>query len=328
MKLLYLLESIRNPVFDFFFSTITHIGEETFFLVLAILFFWCVNKREGYYILTVGLVGTVINQGLKLACRIDRPWVKDPSFHPVESAVPEATGYSFPSGHTQNAAGTFGSIALFARRNAMRIASVVIIALVSFSRMYLGVHTPLDVAVSLAVAAVLVFGLYPVFSSEGRFERFMPFVISGAVLLSVALAVYSFTVDPTGIDGANHASAMKNSATLLGCMAGLLLVYPIDRFVTKFETGGKWYAQVIKLALGLLVVLGIKSGLKSPLEALFGNVYVARGIRYFLIVAFAGAVYPAFFKFFAKMRISFLDKLAEKITGSKKKVDTDATFTE
>ena len=59
MEFLYLLESIRNPVFDFIFGTITHIGEETVFLVLAIFFFWCVNKREGYYILTVGLVGTV-----------------------------------------------------------------------------------------------------------------------------------------------------------------------------------------------------------------------------------------------------------------------------
>ena len=39
MQFLYFLEKIRNPVFDFFFSLITHIGEETFFLVIAILFF-------------------------------------------------------------------------------------------------------------------------------------------------------------------------------------------------------------------------------------------------------------------------------------------------
>ena len=67
MSFLYFLESIRNPVLDFFFSLITHIGEETVFLVVAIFFFWCVSKREGYYILTVGLVGTVANQLMKLA---------------------------------------------------------------------------------------------------------------------------------------------------------------------------------------------------------------------------------------------------------------------
>ena len=51
MDFLRLLEKIRNPFFDFFFSLITRIGEETVFLVIAILIFWCINKREGYYVL-------------------------------------------------------------------------------------------------------------------------------------------------------------------------------------------------------------------------------------------------------------------------------------
>ena len=155
MKFLYFLESIRNPVLDFIFSTVTHIGEETVFLAVAILFFWCVNKREGYYILVTGLIGTVVNQWLKLLVRIPRPWVKHPGFTVVESAVEEATGYSFPSGHTQNVAGTFGSIARFTRRNWLRIASLVIIVLVSLSRMYLGVHYPTDVLTSLCVGRCL-----------------------------------------------------------------------------------------------------------------------------------------------------------------------------
>ena len=111
MPFLYFLQSIRNPILDGFFALITHLGEETFFLVIAILFFWCVNKRDGYFILLTGLVGTVINQLAKLFFRIPRPWVLDPNFDIVESARAEATGYSFPSGHTQNIAGTYGTIA-------------------------------------------------------------------------------------------------------------------------------------------------------------------------------------------------------------------------
>ena len=113
MPFLYFLESIRNPVFDAFFALITHLGEETFFLVVAILFFWCINKREGYFILITGLVGTVVNQMAKLFFRIPRPWVLDPNFDIIESARAEATGYSFPSGHTQNIAGTYGAIAAY-----------------------------------------------------------------------------------------------------------------------------------------------------------------------------------------------------------------------
>ena len=111
MEFLYFLEELRNPVCDALFSVITLLGEETVFILLGLLFFWCINKWEGYYILTVGLIGTVFNQFLKLWFRIPRPWVRDPNFTIVESAREAATGYSFPSGHTQSALGSFGSIA-------------------------------------------------------------------------------------------------------------------------------------------------------------------------------------------------------------------------
>ncbi len=312
MQFLYLLEKIRNPVFDFFFSTVTHLGEETVFLVIALLFFWCIGKREGYFMLITCLVGTVINQAAKLIFKIPRPWVKDPDFTIVESAREEATGYSFPSGHTQNATGTFGVIGRTAKHRGVRIASVVIIALVALSRMYLGVHTPHDVVVSLLVGAALVFSLYPLFSSEERFRRFMPFVVIGSCLLAIGLTVFVFTMSPDGVDPHNLKSGMKNSATLLGCTAGLVAVYVTDTKWIRFETDAKWYAQILKFVLGLLGVIAIKSGLSAPLVALFGNEYIARGVRYFLIVIFAGCLWPLSFKLFSRMRIGVLDNIFKK----------------
>lgn len=121
MPILYFFESIRNPVLDFFFSTITHLGEETVFIVLAVIFFWCIDKKQGYYLLTVGFIGTVLNQFLKIFFRIPRPWVKDTSFTIVESARAEATGYSFPSGHTQSSVGVFGAMARWNKNTVLRI---------------------------------------------------------------------------------------------------------------------------------------------------------------------------------------------------------------
>ena len=80
MPFLHFLQGIRNPILDGFFSLVTHLGEETFFLAFAILFFWCINKREGYYILITGLVGTLVNQLAKLFFRGPRPWDLDKSF--------------------------------------------------------------------------------------------------------------------------------------------------------------------------------------------------------------------------------------------------------
>ena len=97
MKFLYFLESIRNPFLDKLFSVITMLGEETVFLAIAIIVFWCFSKRQGYYFMTVGFFGILCNQFLKLICRIPRPWVRDPNFTIVEAARAEATGYSFPA---------------------------------------------------------------------------------------------------------------------------------------------------------------------------------------------------------------------------------------
>ena len=116
MQLLYALESIRTPVWNALMSAVTHLGEETVFMAAALFVFWCVGKRQGYYLLAVGFAGTVLNQFLKLLFRIPRPWVLDENFTIVESARAQATGYSFPSGHTQNAVGTFGGIARFTCR--------------------------------------------------------------------------------------------------------------------------------------------------------------------------------------------------------------------
>ena len=306
---------MRTGVGDFFFATVTHLGEETFFLALAILFYWCISKRQGYYILFTGLIGTVINQFLKILCRIPRPWIIDPNFKPVGAAVEEATGYSFPSGHTQNVAGTYGCIGRYNHQRWLKITCLVIILLVAFSRMYLGVHTPLDVTVSLGIAAALVFGLHFVFRTEESTDKYMPWLIAVSLALAVGFAIYvsllSASDFKSSADLANLASARKNAATLLGCLIGLAVVYPIDRYLVKFDTKARWYSQVIKLCIGVGIVLGIKVGLSKPLVYLFGNEYVARSVRYLLIVGFAGGVWPLTFKRFANLRIEKLERFTE-----------------
>ena len=64
MEFLYLLEKIRFPALDEAMLWITQLGEETAFLVIALVVFWCVNKYLGYYVLSVGFIGTLWNQFL------------------------------------------------------------------------------------------------------------------------------------------------------------------------------------------------------------------------------------------------------------------------
>lgn len=113
-------------------SAVTQLGGEVIFIVAAVVVFWCVSKWEGYYLMTIAFCGTVLNQFLKLICRVPRPWVRDPNFTIVESARAEATGYSFPSGHTQNAIGLFGGMARWGGRRWVRLGLTALALVIAF----------------------------------------------------------------------------------------------------------------------------------------------------------------------------------------------------
>ncbi|MBQ3228523.1 MAG: phosphatase PAP2 family protein [Clostridia bacterium] len=306
MSFLYFLEEIRNPVLDFLFSIVTLFGEETVFMAVGMIVFWCVNKQKGYYLLSVGFVGTVINQFLKITFRVPRPWVKDPNFTIVESAREAASGYSFPSGHTQTSVGLFGGLALKFRNRAVRIASIALCVLVPLSRMYLGVHTPADVGVSIVIALVLIFALAPLFEKAEKSPKVMYallFSLTGIMLAYLLfISFWSFPEEVFHVDNVhNYTSAVKNAYTLTGCMLGFLVVYTVDLKWLKFDTKAVWWVQLIKIAGGLVLVLAVKELLRAPLAAILPENTWARMIRYFLMVVTAGTLWPITFKYFAKL---------------------------
>ena len=299
MQFLYLLEKIRIPVLNEFMLLITRLGEETAFLVAALIVFWCVDKYKGYFVLGVGLMGTLVSQFMKLLFRVDRPWVKDPNFTILEQAREAAGGYSFPSGHTQSAVGTFGSVAAATKQRTVRIVCIAAAVLVGLSRMYVGVHTPADVIVGALISVVLILILQPLMLGE---KKKIHWVFAAMLLLSAAFTLYvQLYPFPADLDAHNYESALKNSYTLLGCCSGVLVVYFVDEKKLHFTTKAIWWAQILKVVLGLAAVLAVKEGLRSPLEALFAGHLAARAVRYFLIVIMAGIVWPLSFRWFGKL---------------------------
>lgn len=297
MDILYALEKIRTPFWNGVMSAVTQLGGEVIFIVAAVVVFWCVSKWEGYYLMTIAFCGTVLNQFLKLICRVPRPWVRDPNFTIVESVRAEATGYSFPSGHTQNAIGLFGGMARWGGRRWVRLGLTTLALVIAFSRMYLGVHTPADVGVSLVLAAALVLGLYPLMRRAQEKPRYMGYVLAAMLVVSGAFVVFVETCGfPADMDAENLASGIGNAWKMLGAVAGMTLAWLLDRRYIHFETQAVWWVQVIKVAVGMALLLAIKSGLKAPLLALLGHEGLAGGVRYFLLVLVAGAVWPLVFR--------------------------------
>lgn len=298
MSFLYWLEGIRMPGLNEFMLTVTHLGEETAFLVLALIFFWCVDKKRGYLLMSVGFLGTMANQFLKLWFRIPRPWVLDPDFTILEAAREAATGYSFPSGHTTSAVATFGSIAVTAKHRRTAWFCVLLAVLVGLSRMYIGVHTPADVLVGALTSIVLILMLRKAPESDVRMKILVTVMLLSSLALMAFVTLYPFPVD---VDAHNLESGLKNAYTMVGCVLGVLIVYHAEKRFVNFSTKAVWWAQLLKVILGLGLVLGVKEGLRSPLEMLFGNPLTARLVRYFLIVLVAGLLWPMSFRFFGKL---------------------------
>ncbi len=309
MSFLYLLEDLRCGFLDAVMSFITLFGGEIVFMIIAMTVVWCFDKHEGLFLLCTGLIGTVINQFLKITFRISRPWVKDPSFTIVESAREAATGYSFPSGHTQNSVGTFGGMTYWTSRKWVRGICIALVVLVPFSRMYLGVHTPLDVGVSFVIATALVLVLGPIFKKHANNPKFMwaTIAIMSAIALANLLYVELYTF-PADVEAANYASALKNAYSMMGALIGFAVGYFIESRYINFETTAHPVAQIVKVALGLGLALAVKEGLKPVMKLIFGTHQIGTLIRYMLLVVVAYAVWPLCFR--------FIDKTVRKIFKS------------
>ena len=302
MQLLYVLEQLRTPAVTKALSALTYFGGVYGFMVLSIIVFWCIDKRCGYFMLSLGFLGTVINQFLKILFRIPRPWVLDPSFEPVESAVADAGGFSFPSGHTQNVFATFGGIFAWTKKTWLKIVCAVMIVLVAFSRMYLGVHTPLDVGVSVVIGIVLLLALYPLFRDlEAHPNRFYGVLAVLAVLLA-AFLLYSYLWPfPDWMYAEEHVvnliEARHNASILTGALAALTIAYTLDLRRTRFDTKAIWWAQILKVVIGLVVTLALIEGTKAVL----GRSDIVTGLRYFLGVLFAAGIWPMTFGWFGRL---------------------------
>lgn len=290
MEFLKVLESIRTPLLDRLFLLLTFFGEEVLVLAIICFLYWCYNKRLAYRICFSFFTSGLLVQTLKITFRVPRPWIKDPSFVPVEEAVSTATGYSFPSGHTQCATALYSTFAWNTKKNRNRIICFIIIFSVMLSRMYLGVHTLQDVLVSFGLTLILSYGTNYLIN---RFELLdKNYKITALILsiISIIVAVYSLILlRGSIIDTKYAADCCKAAGAGIGFSLGWYIESTYIRFDEKAASPSK---QVIKFLIGIGIAVLLKVGLKFIL----GSTIPADMLRYFILVLWITVVYPYLLK--------------------------------
>jgi len=292
MELLKFLEGMRSPFLDVIFGLITRLGEELIAIVVLCAIFWCVSKKIAYIIGIVYFLSGITVQGMKIIFRIDRPWILYPELNTIESAKVHATGYSFPSGHTQSATALLGSLGTAVKQIPLKITFFVFVLLVAFSRMYLGVHTLQDVAISLLITAFIIFISIKLFSGDAVSKKreiaiALILILYVVIVIVIAAVFYSKGI----IEQVYLSDCLKAAGAGIGFAVGMF----IERVYIKFSVKAKnIFLQIIKVVLGIAGVLAIKEGLKL----IIGTGLVVDTIRYFLMLIWVTVFFPLIIKRF------------------------------
>lgn len=282
-----LVQSFSNSFFDIFFKYITMLGDEIFYLIFIPIIYLCFNKVIGLNLITFYLVSSISNTYLK-----DFFYTLRPSPEKVRVLI-EEDSYAFPSNHAQGAVVFWGYLLSEVKKKWLKIMLLIIISLVSLSRIYLGVHFPIDVfggwIIGFLILIILLFLIekYQVweflsnynkkyFHNKGYFhyDYLIPILI-----ISIPLII--FLIYPT-----------YSTGQIIGVLSGIILGATFEKRHIRFNPKAKLYIQVIKIIIALSVALIIRVGLKKILPITNFFTY----IRYFIMGLWLTFIMPFIIK--------------------------------
>ncbi len=283
LEILRLLEGIRNDVFNKVFKYITFLGEGPFAFCIIALFYFLFSKTFGKKLLCVYSSGACLNNAVKIMFNRTRPFRVD---NGISCVYPDtATGYSFPSGHSES----IGSISFLIADKFKKVIGYVIAAIltaaVAFSRCYLGCHYVSDVIVGVGIGLLCAFLLTKVYDKIGERKLyvysilvFLPFIVFALIKKDI-----------------HHLDLFKTYALVIGCFVGSIIE---DKYV-KFELEDKFIKRIprflISLVSGVIFYFGIKLVIKNIELGFYLQVLFAT-LRYGLLGLFAVGVGPLIYK--------------------------------
>ncbi len=277
INILLALQEFRNGagacLVDFMIK-MSYIGEMETVLIIIAFIYWCVNKNYGKYFLMGWCGNRVVNGFLKVTVCAYRPWIRDARIVPDSEALADATGYSFPSGHSTNGASLFGGGAI--RKELSKILRIflgIIFVLIAFSRIYLGVHTPQDILVGSLVGLLVMWLTVRLMAWIEKHPEKDLLVMGAGIAIAVAVAIFaavkSYPVDYNEagellVDGAKMAKDTYKGA---GWCIGFLLGWVLEKRFIDFKTDVPMMTRITRLTIGLLSYYAVSLILRPLMKA-------------------------------------------------------------
>jgi membrane-associated phospholipid phosphatase len=304
------------PNLAWFFNLFTFLGTIEFYLVSLPVVYWIVNSRLRLRLSLFFAVSVVVNTVLKMAFFSPRPYWVDSQIRLL--TAPEYT-FGLPSGHAQHSVVFWGTIGAAVRRGWVWAVLISLAVLTGVSRIYLGVHFPIDTLAGWTVGGLLLVLLLraeaPV---RGWFHQRSVAAASGAVLLLGVLAIglgfataavmaSSQAVPEAWIQGAALQApdepitplAVVDMVSIAATIVGLLSGHFWLAARGSFSGAGSWQQRFGRIALGLVGVVAIWAGLDAAFSALAADEsalgYGLRFVRYVCVGLWVGLAAPLIF---------------------------------
>ena len=292
-----------HPALDGMMRALSFFGDETFFSAFVPFLYWCVDAALGLRVLAILVGSDFVNGIVKWAVHAPRPFWVDARV----KALSLESAYGLPSGHAQNAAAIWPTLARVVRARWAVIAAVLLIFGISISRSYLGVHFPQDLLAGWVIGAVILVVYRR--AEPGAVRWFEARSVGAQILAAFGLSIFMLVVtlgvratiagvtdpagwvtqattglsptdarrayDPRSLDG-----PVANVGVVFGAGVGLALM----RRSARFSPGGAWQRRAARLVVGLLVVAVLRFGLAAvfPRDPLVVGL-VFRYVRYALL---------------------------------------------
>jgi membrane-associated phospholipid phosphatase len=275
-------------------KSLTFLGSEIFYILILPILLWCYNVRFGIRVGLILLTSVSLNAVLKVVIGLPRPyWI-----HEQVRALGTDPFFSMPSGHAQNSVSLFGRMGTLLQKTSVRILLAALILLISVSRLFLGVHFPVDLLIGwlIGIGLIIFFvrmedRLVDWLKLRSKTIRILlPVLLSLTVLVTGVLvtnlasqrgfpeswktfaseaAPEAEPIDPTGVD-----PFVSGSGILMGFGVGVVLLTDWGQFDPK----GKPLQLIVRYVVGLFGVVILFFGLRYIFPT--GSSLVAHALRY------------------------------------------------
>lgn len=303
IEYLYLLQRFRDfssGIFNNFFVFITDLGDGILPVLVMALVYWCFDKKIGSFLIGNAYIGKWVNGVIKLTACVYRPWIRSSKIHPLEAARGTATGYSFPSGHTTNAVGVWGGLAVSFRKNKLiRNMFILLVLLIGFSRNYVGVHSPQDVIVALITESLVLLGNFYLIKWLDKDSKRDIFVVVAGIAMCVFMILYAslkkYPLDY--VDGkllVDPAVMAVDSWKAGGMILGFGIGWFAERRWVKFTTDVPTTEKICRLVVGSLLLVFLYYSL-SPFLMLFLPKTIVHLLSQSIIALYIMFLYPLCF---------------------------------